>query len=157
MFRNSLQLSNSEFFMFQMKSLRKIQILNHFNFLSPFLSTLSFPLSPPLSALDAEADGHGPRPRRATSCSVPVAPEASHRHASSSICVHAEDCRRRATATSEPSSAVHHFSSARSRSSLALLPSLASQTGLLPPPLLPSLFQAPSRAPTVSRPARRRH
>ena len=53
--------------MFQMKSLRKIQILNHFNF------SLSFPLLslflslPSLSALDAEADGHGPRPRRATS------------------------------------------------------------------------------------------
>ena len=129
--------------MFQKEVLRKIlnfESIKSLSLLSLFLSL------PPLSALDAEADGHEPRPRRATSRSVPVPPEASHRHAAPSPCTHAEDCRRRATATNEPTSVVHHFSPARSRSSLALLPPLAAQTGLLPPPLLPSLLHAPSRA-----------
>ena len=38
------------------------------------------------------------------------------------------------------------FSPTRSRPRLALSPPLAAQTGLLPPPLLPSLLHAPSRA-----------
>ena len=127
--------------MFQKEVLRKFRILNQLN-----LSLLYLFLSlPPLSALDAEADGHGPRPHRATSRSSRSLLKlliATRRHLLARTPRTAVGVPRRRTSRAVPCT----FSPTRSRPRLALSPPLAAQTGLLPPPLLPSLLHAPSRA-----------
>ena len=97
--------------MFQKEIFEKILKLNQSNsiFLSLSLSLLSLP---PLFLLSrGRRPGQGRRPRAVLTSPHPWLLRDASRplHAAPSPCTHAEDCRRRATATNEPSSAVHLF------------------------------------------------
>ena len=131
--------------MFQTKSLRKIQILNHFNF-SLFPSTLFSSLSLPCLRWT-------PRPT-ATGRALAVPPAAPSRSLLKLLIATRRNprCARRGRPSArhgdEPAEPCR-APIPRSLAPSAVLSSLpfAPQTSPLPPPLLPSLLQAPNRAP----------
>ena len=123
--------------------------LNQFNLslYSLFSLSSSLPCSlPSRGRRRVKAAGHAPCSHRAPSLAGPDASRPLH--AALPPCAHAEDCRRRATATNEPSSAVHQFPSPLAPSP-GSPPSLCFANG--PPPSPSTPLPAPSARPSFPR------